>query len=114
MEAGYTTELFEVSKDARLYIVSLKDDAVVTLFPEIVAGKENALLVQTAGRIPMKVWEGKTSRYGGFVPMQTVSKQREFVSRGVPFFIESMSSEDTDLLKAIASVRSEKVYEAAS
>ena len=32
VEAGYTTELSEVSKDARLYIVSLKDDAFVTLY----------------------------------------------------------------------------------
>ena len=38
VEAGYTTELSEVSKDARLYIVSLKDDAFVTLLPESVAG----------------------------------------------------------------------------
>ena len=76
VEAGYTTELSEVSKDARLYIVSLKDDAFVTLLPEIVAGKEDALLVHTAGSIPMNIWEGKASRYGVFYPMQTFSKQR--------------------------------------
>ena len=99
VEAGYTTELSEVSKDARLYIVSLKEDA---------------LLVHTAGSIPMNVWEGKTSRYGVFYPMQTFSKQREVDFRVVPFFIESNSSEDTELLKAIASVLSEKVYEATS
>ena len=114
VEAGYTTELSEVSKDARLYIVSLKDDAFVTLLPEIVAGKEDTLLVHTAGSIPMNVWEGKTSRYGVFYPMQTFSKQREVDFRVVPFFIESNSSEDTELLKAIASVLSEKVYEATS
>jgi predicted short-subunit dehydrogenase-like oxidoreductase (DUF2520 family) len=114
VEAGYTTELSEVSKNARLYIVSLKDDAFVTLLPEIVAGKEDALLVHTAGSIPMNVWEGKTSRYGVFYPMQTFSKQREVDFRVVPFFIESNSSEDTELLKAIASVLSEKVYEATS
>ena len=50
IEAEYTTELSEVSRDARLYIVSLKDAAFVELLPEIVAGKEDALLVHTAGR----------------------------------------------------------------
>lgn len=49
IEAEYTTELSEVSRDARLYIVSLKDAAFVELLPEIVAGKEDALLVHTAG-----------------------------------------------------------------
>ena len=79
------------------------------LLPEIVAGKEDALLVHTAGSIPMSIWEGKTSRYGVFYPMQTFSKQREVDFRTIPFFIESNSSEDTELLKAIASVLSEKV-----
>ena len=103
IEAEYTTELSEVSRDARLYIVSLKDAAFVELLPEIVAGS-----------IPMSIWEGKTSRYGVFYPMQTFSKQREVDFRTIPFFIESNSSEDTELLKAIASVLSEKVYEATS
>lgn len=108
IEAEYTTELSEVSRDARLYIVSLKDAAFVELLPEIVAGKEDALLVHTAGSIPMSIWEGKTSRYGVFYPMQTFSKQREVDFRTIPFFIESNSSEDTELLKAIASVLSER------
>ena len=114
VEAGYTTELSEVSKDARLYIVSLKDDAFVTLLPEIVAGKEDALLVHTAGSIPMNVWEGKTSRYGVFYPMQTFSKQREVDFGQIPCFVESNSEEDVQLLKDIASALSEKVYEASS
>lgn len=114
VEAEYTTNLSEVSKGGRLYIVSLKDDAFVQLLPEIVAGKEDALLVHTAGSIPMSIWDGKASRYGVFYPMQTFSKQREVNFHAVPFFVESNSSEDTELLKGIASVLSEKVYEATS
>lgn len=59
VEAAYTTDLLSVAADARLYIVSLKDAAFVQLLPEIVAGKENALWVHTAGSIPMDVWAGK-------------------------------------------------------
>jgi len=114
VEAEYTTELSAVSKDARLYIVSLKDDAFVELLPEIVADKGDALLVHTAGSIPMSVWEGKASRYGVFYPMQTFSKQRAVDFHEIPFFVESNSPEDVELLKAIASVLSEKVYEATS
>lgn len=114
VEAEYTTELSAVSKDARLYIVSLKDEAFVELLPEIVADKGDALLVHTAGSIPMSVWEGKASRYGVFYPMQTFSKQRAVDFHEIPFFVESNSPEDVELLKAIASVLSEKVYEATS
>ena len=39
VEADYTTDLQEISKDAKLYIVSLKDAAFVELLPQIVSGK---------------------------------------------------------------------------
>ena len=114
VEAGYTTELSEVSKDARLYIVSLKDDAFVTLLPEIVAGKEDALLVHTAGSIPMNIWEGKASRYGVFYPMQTFSKQREVDFNTVPFFIEASAPAEVGVLRMVAVRLSPKVYEVTS
>ena len=53
VEAEYTTDLQAVSKDAKLYIVSVKDDALVDLLPQITEGKQASLLVHTAGSIPM-------------------------------------------------------------
>ena len=103
VEADYTTDLQEISKDAKLYIVSLKDAAFVELLPQITEGKQKSLLVHTAGSIPMSVWEGHAERYGVFYPMQTFSKQREVDFQEVPFFIEAKRAEDTELLKAIAS-----------
>ena len=67
VEAEYTTDLQEVSKDAKLYIVSLKDAALVDLLPQITEGKQNSLLVHTAGSIPMSIWEGHAERYGVFL-----------------------------------------------
>ena len=87
VEAEYITDLKEVSKEARLYIISLKDAAFVELLPQITEGKQHALLVHTAGSIPMNIWEGYAERYGVFYPMQTFSKQRAVDFREVPFFI---------------------------
>ena len=114
VEADYTTRLEDISWDARLYIVSLKDAAFTELVPRIVAGKEGALMVHTAGSIPMNIWKGHTERYGVFYPMQTFSKHREVDFREVPFFIEAATPEDVTLLKAIAFTLSEKVYEITS
>lgn len=114
VEADYTTDLAEVSGDAKLYIVSLRDAAFTELLPQITARKQGALMVHTAGSIPMNIWEGQTNRYGVFYPMQTFSKQREAEFSEIPFFIEANSAEDTALLKAIASTLSTKVYEATS
>ena len=78
VEAEYTTSLEEVNPYAKLYIISLKDSAFAELLPAIVAGKrKEALMVHTAGSIPMSIWEGHASHYGVFYPMQTFSKQRE-------------------------------------
>ena len=114
VEAEYTTDLSKVTAHAQLYIVSLKDDAFLELLPQITENKGDALLVHTAGSIPMSIWEGKASRYGVLYPMQTFSKGREIDFREVPFFIESNSSDDMELLKAIASVLSDRVYDANS
>lgn len=114
VEADYTTDLKELTGDAKLYIVSLKDAAFVELLPQIAEGKDHALLVHTAGSIPMSVWEGHTQRYGVFYPMQTFSKQREVKFDEIPFFIEAKTAEDVDLLKAIAATLSDHVYEASS
>ena len=114
VEADYTTDLKDISKDAKLYIVSLKDAALVELLSQITEGKQKSLLVHTAGSIPMSIWEQNAERYGVFYPMQTFSKQREVNFRNIPFFIESNHPEDTELLKAIAGTLSEKVYEATS
>ena len=114
VEAEYTTDLQEVSKDAKLYIVSLKDAALVDLLPQITEGKQNSLLVHTAGSIPMGIWEGHAERYGVFYPMQTFSKQREVNFQEVPFFVEAKRPEDVEFLKAVAATLSEKVYEASS
>lgn len=114
VEADYTTDLKELTGDAKLYIVSLKDAAFVELLPQIAEGKEHALLVHTAGSIPMSVWEGHAQRYGVFYPMQTFSKQREVKFDEIPFFIEAKTAEDVALLKAIAATLSDHVYEASS
>ncbi|MCQ5183026.1 NAD(P)-binding domain-containing protein, partial [Parabacteroides distasonis] len=66
VEAEYITDLKGVSNEARLYIVSLKDAAFVELLPQITDGKQHALLVHTAGSIPMNIWEGHAERYGVF------------------------------------------------
>mgnify|MGYP003169058865 CR=1 FL=1 len=100
--------------EAELYIISLKDAAFVELLPQITEGKQHALLVHTAGSIPMNIWEGYAERYGVFYPMQTFSKQRAVDFREVPFFIEAKRPEDVELLKAVAGTLSEKVYEADS
>ncbi len=110
----FVTSLEEVSCDADMYMVALKDTALQTLVPQIVKGREDALFVHTAGSMPMLLWEGYARRYGVFYPMQTFSKQREVDWQQVPVFVEASCTESLEILKALAVKCTPKVYEASS
>ncbi|MCD8031476.1 MAG: DUF2520 domain-containing protein [Bacteroides sp.] len=100
--------------DADLYIVSLPDEVLTREVSRIAAGREQALLVHTAGSVPMQVWEGYATRYGVLYPLQTFSKAREIDLSRVPLFIEANSPQDTLFLREWAGELSEQVYEADS
>ncbi|MDR0895857.1 MAG: DUF2520 domain-containing protein [Prevotellaceae bacterium] len=112
--AEYTNSLASLTSHADLYITALTDRALPHLLPDIVAGREQALFVHTAGSIDLNIWQGYAVRYGVFYPMQTFSKQRETDFREIPLFIESNSPEDCALLHTVASHLSRKVYTASS
>ena len=110
----FTTSIAEVLPDATLYIVSVKDDALASLLPQLTARNADALFVHTAGSVSIDVWSGLTRRYGVLYPMQTFSKTREVDFSTVSFFVEASCPEDVDLLIALASGFGSKVHQATS
>ena len=103
-----------MATDAQMYIAALKDSALASLLPAMVAGREQALWVHTAGSMPMDVWKGRANHYGVFYPLQTFSKQREVDFREIPVFVEGCNDEVAAFLKEVAAALSGKVYEADS
>ena len=114
LSVPFVTCLENITKDADIYIVSVKDDALCKLIPDIVKDREKALFVHTAGSMPMNVWESYAPRHGVLYPMQTFSKGREIDFNTVSFFLEANSMTDLHLLKNLASTLSPKVYEAST
>lgn len=114
VEAEYTTSLEDVASDAQLYIVSLKDDALAELLPQVVAGREKGVWVHTSGSIPMDIWKGHVERYGVFYPLQTFSRNRLVDFREIPVFVEGSSDAEVQFLRQIASALSGKAQVADS
>ena len=114
LQVPYTVSLEEVSANADLYIVAVKDAVLQEVIPSLVKGREDALFVHTAGSIPMDVWKGCARRYGVFYPMQTFSKLRMVDFSSVSFFVEASGSDELRFLKELAMSLSPKVYEASS
>lgn len=114
LNCPFTTKLTEVTQDADLYLVMLKDSVLNEVLPQLTQRNRNALFVHTAGSVPMKIWEGLAARHGVLYPMQTFSKAQAVDFELVHIFVEANSKEDTELLKDLAGLISSKVFEASS
>ena len=101
------SDISDVRSDADLYVVSVKDSAIVELIPVLCKGKETKVFLHTAGSIPMDVFQGMALHYGVLYPMQTFSKQREVDFSQIPCFIEA---NDEHALQQVSS----RVYHLAS
>ena len=112
--ASWTISLSEVTPEADLYLVMLKDSILNEVLPQLVKRNPEALFVHTAGSVPMSIWKGLTARYGVLYPMQTFSKTRAVDFQDVHFFVEAKDASDTTLLKSLAGELSSHVVEASS
>lgn len=111
LDCAWTVGPEEITAEADLYVLAVKDAVLPALIPQVVSGREQALFVHTAGSMPLSVFEGcGACRYGVFYPMQTFSKERETDFRHIPVFIEAARSEDEETLHGLAASLSDAVY----
>ena len=103
-----TSSDFSKIKDADIFVVAVKDDAIATV-SEYLRDK-TGLVVHTSGSVSMDVLSPK-ERNGVFYPLQTFSKDREVDMRSVPFCLEAQRKKDMSLLKKLAATLSETMYE---
>ena len=112
VNAGATDDLSALEMGADIYIISVKDDAIVNVVSSI--PDNGALWVHTSGSIPMTVFEGRRQRYGVFYPMQSFSKQIATDFTEVPFFIEAVNDSVALEIEALAQRLSQRVFHATS
>lgn len=98
----FTTSLGAVP-DADVFLVMLKDDALVERCAEIVSFAGNAILLHTSGSVHIDVWrDAGASRYGVLYPMQTFSLASLIDWNSVPLFIEGSSDDVTGTVRELA------------
>jgi predicted short-subunit dehydrogenase-like oxidoreductase (DUF2520 family) len=106
------SDLFDVDRNADLYIISVKDEAIKQLAQELKVGDK--LIVHTSGSTGIDVLEGASSKIGVFYPLQTFSKVKSIDFRQIPIAIEGNNPEVASTIHAIADRLSEKVIELSS
>ena len=100
---------------ADIVIISVADSALRDVAAAVAQRYPDALLLHTAGSIPMEtLHEAGATRYGVLYPMQTVNKNNVTSLRDITTFIEGCDDTVTAQIEKIALLVSEKVVYATS
>jgi predicted short-subunit dehydrogenase-like oxidoreductase (DUF2520 family) len=111
--ATATDKLKDIDRNADLYIIAVKDDAIVEI-AETLKGIEG-LIVHTSGATSIDVFKPDvTKHFGVLYPLQTFSKSKTVDFSKIPLCIEAGTAETQVLLKEIAKAISPLIYEVSS
>ena len=117
MEAGHevmmvnSRTLEDLPREADVFIIAVKDDALAEVIARVAKGREDQLIAHTAGSMSLALFEGSTRHYGVFYPMQSFSKERRVDFHEIPIFLEATDSESLEILHALAETITGSVYE---
>ncbi|QED36831.1 DUF2520 domain-containing protein [Antarcticibacterium arcticum] len=102
-----TTSKMEEVKPADIYLIAVKDDAILPLVKELIF--RQALVVHTAGAVSIDALEN-LDRKGIFYPLQTFSKTKKVDFKNIPICLEATNPQDLELLEELAGSISEKIF----
>ena len=104
LDTHFTNDLTKL-KPADLIIVSINDDAILSVLSKI----KDTAIVHTSGSIGLDVFKQKFTNYGVFYPLQTFNKEIDINISEIPFCIEGNSLEFEKQLIKIAKALSNNV-----
>lgn len=98
---------------ADAYIFSVKDDALPGLAQAFgrLHPEGDALLIHTAGSVPLSIWQGTTRNGAVLYPLQTFSRGRAVSFAHLPLFIEGASAAARVAVSQLAHHLSDQVKE---
>lgn len=113
--ADAVADTSDIVADADVYIISVKDDAIEGI-AEALAGKikTTAVVVHTAGSVPLTILSKHITHAAVLYPMQTFTKSRELDFSKIPCFIEATDAETFHIVEGMARSISDKVFTADS
>ncbi|MEI8086140.1 MAG: DUF2520 domain-containing protein [Paludibacter sp.] len=109
LECKYTSDIEEIYLHADIYIYALKDSYFVNFLKNFNLPEE-AIHIHTAGSIHISDFEGLTTRYGVFYPLQTFSKNKPIDFSEVPICIETSNELVEVKILELAYLLTKKVY----
>jgi predicted short-subunit dehydrogenase-like oxidoreductase (DUF2520 family) len=108
VEAIPVNQLSDLSDEADIFIIAVKDDAIRLVAEQILF--QNKLVVHTSGATPSTVFEKAFERYGIFYPLQTFSVGQPVNFETLPICVDANSVEDLKLLEDLGKLICPNIY----
>jgi predicted short-subunit dehydrogenase-like oxidoreductase (DUF2520 family) len=109
MDIPCTDKMEEITKDADVYLLTVNDDSIEQLTPQLHLGDK--VIVHTSGTVPMNVLEKVSTNYGIFYPLQTLSRNVSVNFDVIPICLNASNEFTKNILKELASTLSNKIVE---
>ncbi len=100
LNCPYSIEINSIISDADIYVIAIRDHSIASILPRRHWG--NALVVHTAGSIPMNILAPYCSNFGVFYPFQTFSINQKVKFDEIPVCIEANSLQNLEVLFKLA------------
>lgn len=100
INAEAVSDLKKISRDASIYIIAVKDDAITSVAKQLKL--KDKIIVHTSGSVSMDVLRSVSKNYGVFYPLQTFSKDKKINFRNIPVCIEASNSGTSTVLQYFA------------
>jgi len=112
MKARPIDDLQQIDPETDLFVISIKDDAIVAVVKQLAGYKK--LTVHTSGATDLAELAELIPEAGVFYPLQTFSKTKEVDFWSVPLCIEGVDETTTRDLEELARTISNNVYRISS
>ena len=107
IDAEAISNISKLYMEADFYFYALKDNALRSILTQI--EMPAGIQIHTGGTMSMKEFEGFTSKFGVFYPLQTFSVERSIELTKTPILVEGCNMEVQQKLLALAGLISDKV-----
>ena len=108
---SWSDDWADLHPEAEWLLLAVRDDAIAGVAAALAPYAGEALATHTSGATPGAVLAPYFKRYGVFYPLQSFSLERTPVWSKVPFCVDAQSEADVVILKKMAKVVGNLVYQ---
>lgn len=89
IKANPTNDLSKIDSSADIYIIAVKDDAIIEVAAKLAKNKRltKKIIVHTSGSVSSKVLSNYFTNYGVFYPLQTFTKGQHVYFKNIPICV---------------------------